>query len=89
MTIKELVTDKKVIWQCTDEDGEWKNTFITFQLNVTDQQTFVNFSCIQWGKSDLCSHCSTKWAVFMLSLKDYLETGKGKPFPDDIPINHI
>jgi len=50
MTIKELVTDKKVIWQCTDEDGEWKNTFITFELNVTDQQTFVNFSHTQWGK---------------------------------------
>lgn len=90
MTIKELVTDKKVIWQCTDEDGEWKDTFITFEFNVADQQTFVNFSHTQWQEqSDLCSHCSTKWAVFMLSLKDYLETGKGKPFPDDIPINHI
>ena len=90
MTIKELVADKKVVWQCSDEDGEWKNTFITFEFNATDQQIFINFSHTQWEKqSDLCSHCSTKWAVFMLSLKDYLETGKGKPFPDDIQINHL
>ena len=34
------------------------------------------------------AHCSCKWAVFLLSLKDALETGKGRPFPDDIHIDH-
>jgi hypothetical protein len=34
------------------------------------------------------AHCSTKWAVFLLSLKDYLETEIDKPFPHDIHINH-
>jgi hypothetical protein len=34
-------------------------------------------------------HCSTKWAVFMLSLKELLEKGKGHPAPDDIEINHL
>jgi hypothetical protein len=28
-----------------------------------------------------------KWATFMLSLRDYLETGKGRPFPNDIQID--
>ncbi len=32
--------------------------------------------------------CSTKWAVFLLSLKDLLETGRGRPWPDDVPITH-
>ena len=90
MTIKELITDKKVVWQCTDKDGEWKDTLITFELDETDQQIFVNFSHSNWlEQSELCSHCSTKWAVFMLSLKSYLETGTGQPFPHDTQINHM
>ena len=31
-------------------------------------------------------HCSTKWAVFLLSLKALVETGKGRPFPDDVKV---
>ena len=90
MTIIELVADRKVRWQCTVKEGEWKDTFVTFKLVETPEQVFVNFSHTDWtAQTELCSHCSTKWAVFLLSLKDYLETGKGRPFPDDIHINHI
>ena len=32
-------------------------------------------------------HCSTKWAVFLLSLKQLLETGHGAPDPDDVKIS--
>ncbi len=89
MTILELVADKKVVWQCTENEGEWKDTIITFDLEKADKQIFINFSHTQWSQqTSLCAHCSTKWAVFMLSLKDYLEKGKGHPFPDDIQVNH-
>ena len=89
MTILERVQDKKVVWQCTEKEGEWKDTIITFDLVETDEQVLINFSHTQWAQqTSLCSHCSTKWAVFMLSLKDYLEKGKGQPFPDDIQVNH-
>ncbi len=89
MTILELVADKKVVWQCTENEGEWKDTIITFDLVKADEQIFINFSHTQWSQqTSLCAHCSTKWAVFMLSLKDYLEKGKGQPFPDDIQVNH-
>ncbi len=27
-----------------------------------------------------------KWATFLLSLKDYVETGRGRPFPNDLKI---
>ncbi len=33
-------------------------------------------------------HCSTKWGVFMLSLKQLLETGTGSPSPDDAHIDN-
>jgi hypothetical protein len=64
-------------------------TEILFQLREDGAQTFVNFAHTNWKEpTAFMAHCSTKWAVFMLSLKDSAETGKGKPFPDDIPIDH-
>jgi hypothetical protein len=32
-------------------------------------------------------HCSTKWAVFLLSLKSALETGKGAAWPNEIKLD--
>jgi len=32
-------------------------------------------------------HCSTKWGVFLLSLKSLLETGKGSPHPNDLKLD--
>ena len=90
MVILKLAPDNKVVWQCIAKDGEWKDTIITFDLIKTGKQIFINFSHTNWlEQSDLCSHCSTKWAVFMLSLKAYLETGNGQPFPVDVQINHL
>jgi hypothetical protein len=31
--------------------------------------------------------CSTKWAVFLLSLKSLLETEKGAPAPNEIKLD--
>lgn len=90
MSIVQLLPAKKVVWQCAEKEGEWKGTVITFELEQADGQVFINFSHKGWAKqTSLCAHCSTKWAVFMLSLKDYLETGKGQPFPNDVHINHM
>ena len=33
-------------------------------------------------------HCSTKWAIFLMSLKSLLETGKGAPHPNDVKIDN-
>jgi hypothetical protein len=32
--------------------------------------------------------CSTKWALFLMSLKSLVETGKGAPSPGDVPISN-
>jgi hypothetical protein len=32
-------------------------------------------------------HCSTKWGVFLISLKLLLETGKGAAHPNDIKLD--
>jgi hypothetical protein len=32
-------------------------------------------------------HCSIGRAIFLLSLKEFAETGKGRPYPCDMPVN--
>jgi len=34
------------------------------------------------------AHCSMKWATFLLSLREFVETGTGKPSPRDIKIDN-
>jgi uncharacterized protein YndB with AHSA1/START domain len=86
----ELIPDELVRWQhsgCVPE--AWMGTEIRFQIQPEDEQTFVRFTHANWQQtSDFMAHCSTKWAVFLLSLKQYLETGRGQPFPHDTHIDH-
>ena len=88
-TVTSNIPDKYIEWTVGGNDGEWLNTRICFDLVELEQQVMVNFRHDDWREaSEMLAHCSTKWAVFLLSLKDYLETGVGKPFPHDIHINH-
>jgi len=81
--------DKYVEWTVIGEAGEWLDTRICFDLEELEDQVMVNFQHADWQQAtEMLAHCSTKWAVFLLSLKDYLETGAGKPFPHDTHINH-
>lgn len=87
----ELQSGKLVRWKSTggENDDEWDGTEISFSLSTDEKQCYVLFSHSGWrSDSGFLPHCSTKWAVFMLSLKDLLEKGMGQPFPNDIQINH-
>jgi hypothetical protein len=65
----------------------WTNTEIDFQLVEREGQTFVLFSHAGWAKPvEFMHHCSTKWATFLLSLKQLVETGTGRPAPNDVAI---
>jgi uncharacterized protein YndB with AHSA1/START domain len=86
----QLVENKLVGWQHTGNVPQaWAGTIIKFEIDEAPEQTFVKFTQSNWlENSSFKAHCSTKWAVFLLSLKDALETNTGKPFPDDIQIDH-
>ena len=89
--VVELEPGKLVRWKADKKEGieEWAGTEITFTLEAARKQCFVHFSHSGWrSDSGILPHCSTKWAVFMLSLKDLLELGKGHPYPDDVQVNH-
>ncbi len=56
--------------------------------NQQDFQTIVLFTHTNWKKPDeFMRHCSTKWATFLLSLKDWLEREEGRPAPYDAKIS--
>lgn len=89
MEVQELNAPKDVRWRCVEGPDEWIGTDITFQLSEQDNQTIVLFGHRNWREVvEGMYHCSMKWATFLLSLREYVETGKGKPSPDDLKIDN-
>lgn len=89
MEVKELAPGKAVKWVCVEGPEEWIGTNITFDLSLQDDQVIILFGHRNWRETiDFTAHCSMKWAVFLLSLRDYVETGKGKPSPHDLKIDN-
>jgi hypothetical protein len=84
----ELVPSKLVRWRVKEGPPEWVGTDIDFTLSQSDDCTIVLFghrNRREWA--EFMSPCSTKWATFLLSLRDYVETGKGSPSPGDLQIS--
>jgi hypothetical protein len=78
-----------VKWRCIEGPEEWIGTDITFELSQQDDQTIIIFGHRNWREAvEFTAHCSMKWAVFLLSLREYVETGKGKPSPHDLKIDN-
>ena len=87
--IIELVPNQRVRWRHSGEmPPAWMGSEILFELNQDGKQTILNFSHYNWPQSDeFLAHCSTKWGVFMMSIKSCIETGRGQPYPDDVHID--
>lgn len=89
MQVQTLNASKVVRWRCVDGPAEWIGTDITFELSEQDNQTILLFGHRNWREAvEFTSHCSMKWATFLLSLREYVETGKGKPSPHDLKIDN-
>ncbi|NQV98396.1 MAG: SRPBCC domain-containing protein [Rhodospirillales bacterium] len=78
----------RVVWRCIAGPDEWLNTTFEFRFVAEDKGlTALYFSHAGWqAETPFHFHCSMKWASFLLSLKEYVELGSGRPFPDDIQI---
>ena len=83
-----LDADREVAWRCKAGPDEWIGTEVTFSLAQAGDYTIVLFGHRKWKEAvEFTAHCSMKWAIFMMSLKELVETGKGRPAPDDIKID--
>jgi uncharacterized protein YndB with AHSA1/START domain len=87
MKVLELNAGKHVLWQVVDGPAEWIGTKVSFELKQEGDYSIVLFKHQGWKEPvEFMHHCSTKWAIFLMSLKSLVETGAGKPSPDDVQI---
>ena len=78
---------RQVHWECVKGPDDWIGTHIEFDIEAKDTHNQLLFRHAGWDSENaFFHHCSTKWATFLLSLRDYVETGAGHPFPNDIKI---
>ena len=87
MNVLELEPGKRVLWEVVEGPAEWIGTRIRFDLRQEGEYAIVLFKHEGWKEPvEFMHHCSTKWAIFLMSLKSLVETGKGSPSPDDVRI---
>jgi len=76
-----------VQWRCVRGPKEWVGTEVGFRLKREKKQTVVMFTHAKWKEPvEFMHHCSTKWATFLLSLRDWVERSEGRPSPYDVKI---
>ena len=88
MKVIELQPGKRVLWQVVDGPAEWIGTKVSFDLKQSGDHAIVLFKHQGWKEPvEFMHHCSTKWAMYLMSLKSLMETGKGSPNPTDTHIS--
>lgn len=89
--IEELQAPSRVVWKALSAPiPSWTDTSIVFELRAEDDGgTLLHFAHRGFRDADdLFAFSVTAWGSFMISLKQYLETGKGTPHPDD-PLSRV
>jgi len=76
-------------WEVVSGPPEWIGSMISFDLKQEDDFTVILFKHEGWKEPvEFMYHCSTKWAIFLMSLKSLVETGTGQPSPNDVRISN-
>jgi len=87
--VTSVTPDQVVSWRFSEGPSEWVGTNLSFGLSSQGDQTIVSFAHTNWREAaEFMAHCSMKWATFLLSLRDLVETGRGKPAPGDLKIDN-
>ena len=89
MKVVETTPSEHVRWEVVDGPEEWIGTTVDWRLRADDDWTVVMFQHQGWAEPvEFMHHCSTKWALFLMSLKSMVETGTGAPDPRDVKIDN-
>lgn len=87
MRVEELDEGNHVAWLVTDSVQAWLGTRVAFDLTEDRGRTKVLFGHRAWKETGpFLAHCSMQWATFLLSLRDFGETGHGRPFPSHLRV---
>jgi uncharacterized protein YndB with AHSA1/START domain len=85
--VVELRPAERVLWHVMEGPEEWIGTKLSFDLKQAGDYSIVLFKHADWkAPTEHMHHASTKWAMFLMSLKALIETGKGAPTPHDVHV---
>jgi hypothetical protein len=87
--IRDLQRNLLVHLECSSGPFPWQGSQLHFALEDADDQVFVTLTHSNNGAGDESFvYFSTKWPLYLLSLRDFIETGSGRPYPNDIKIHY-
>ena len=88
MLVTTLKDDELVRWSATERsDSDWVNTEIEWKSFREGDKTILHLRHSKWREDAIAfPQTSMHWVLFMLSLKEFVETGKGRPHPYDMPV---
>ena len=88
MKVLELDPARRVLWQVVDGPAEWIGTKVVFDIKQSGDYAIVLFKHQGWKEPvEFMHHCSTKWAIYLMSLKSLVENGKGAANPNDTHVS--
>ena len=85
--ILELDPNRLVMFVCFKGPLAWQGTHLQFRLSEDANQVFVDLMHANIGDPDSFLYFNTKWPIYLLSLKAFIETGQGTPYPKETKIH--
>jgi uncharacterized protein YndB with AHSA1/START domain len=80
MEITALEPCRAVRWAVRQGAPDWAGTHVSWDLSPVEQGTRVRFGHREYASADgSFAGAAFNWAWYLSSLKDYLETGQGRP----------
>jgi len=76
MEVTVLKPHELVRWHVTPKvASDWVDTEVEFKIFRVNEQTVLHFRHSNWHEdAKMFPHCSLGWAIFLLSLKEFVET---------------
>ena len=85
VTIEKLEPPQRVAWKV--KNAAWDGDSIVFEIRPEGAGARLSFFHRGFREADQrYASATTRWGSYLLSLKNYLETGKGSPNPDDVDL---
>jgi uncharacterized protein YndB with AHSA1/START domain len=82
VTVEELKPAARVRWKVAN--SAWPGENIEFNLKTDQNDTILLFAHRGFPRADEgLASATMRWGFYLLSLKQYLQTGTGTPNPDD------
>jgi uncharacterized protein YndB with AHSA1/START domain len=88
LLVRSFEEDRMVYLECLDGPEGWPASTLRFELGQGANEVFVTLTHdhLNPEQADTIQYFVTKWPMFLVSLKQFVETGMGRPYPNDIRI---